>query len=211
MHRLEAAAGTVWALVDVGGSHEQLWSSPVGSDDWQRADGIDVTGTADLAVQGTRVVVLGTGDAAWTNASGDFARAPNPCASAVDVRLSGSGSLWATCVTGTAAFLATSGDDGSSWTTVPVDTGQGALPNSVSVGARMPDEAVVAIPSNRCHGSRPTVGWPPCPTRRPAAATWATWGSPAGTSGTPSSAARSGAPTTGPRPGTASWRSRRPR
>ena len=121
-------------------------SSPVGSDDWQRADGIDVTGPADLAVQGTRVVVLGTGDAAWTNASGDFARVPNPCASAVDVRLSGSGSLWATCVTGTAAFLATSGDDGSSWTTVPVDTGQGALPNSVSVGARMPDEAVVAIP-----------------------------------------------------------------
>ena len=149
---------------------EQLWSSPVGSDDWQRADGIDVTGPADLAVQGTRVVVLGTGDAAWTNASGDFARVPNPCASAVDVRLSGSGSLWATCVTGTAAFLATSDDDGSSWTTVPVDTGQGALPNSVSVGARMPDEAVVGSPSNRCHGSRPTVGWPPCPTRRPAAA-----------------------------------------
>jgi hypothetical protein len=33
------------------------------------------------------------------------------------------------------------------WTDVPVDTGQGALPNSVSVGARSTGEAVLAIPT----------------------------------------------------------------
>jgi photosystem II stability/assembly factor-like uncharacterized protein len=147
VYRLEAAAGTAWALVDVGNSKEQLWSSPVGDDDWQRVDGVDVEGPADLAVQGKRVVVLGTGDAAWTNDSGAFRRTQNPCATSVEVRLSGSGSLWATCITGTAAHLVASEDEGVTWSDVPVDTGQGALPNSVSVGARSTGEAVLAIPT----------------------------------------------------------------
>ncbi len=147
VYRLEAAAGTVWALVDIGNSQEQLWSSHVGDDDWQRVDGVDVEGPADLAVQGKRVVVLGTGDAAWTNDSGDFRRSDNPCASSVQVRITGSGSLWATCVTGTAAHLATSDDEGLTWTGVPVDTGQGSLPNTVTVGARSTGEAVLAVPT----------------------------------------------------------------
>jgi hypothetical protein len=147
VYRLEAAAGTAWALVDVGDSKEQLWSSPVGDDDWQPVDGVDVEGPADLAVQGERVVVLGTGDAAWSNDSGDFQRSDNPCASSAEVRISGSGSLWATCVTGTAAHLASSDDEGLTWTDVPVDTGQGSLPNSVSVGARSTGEAVLAVPT----------------------------------------------------------------
>jgi hypothetical protein len=147
VYRLEAAAGTAWALVDVGESKEQLWTTPVGADDWQRVDRVDVAGPADLAVQGTRVVVLGTGHAAWTNVNGDFQPTQNPCATSVQVRLSGSGSLWATCITGTAAHLVASEDDGLKWHAVRVDTGQGALPNSVSVGARSKGEAVLAVPT----------------------------------------------------------------
>jgi photosystem II stability/assembly factor-like uncharacterized protein len=145
VRRLEAAAGHAWALV---GAHdrEQLWTTSVGTDDWHQVDRVTITGPGDLAVQGTRVIVLGTYDEAWTNDSGAFRQTTNPCASSLQVRLSGSGSLWATCVTGTAAHLATSTDDGQTWSTVNVDTGQGALPNSVTVGARSTGEAVVAIP-----------------------------------------------------------------
>jgi photosystem II stability/assembly factor-like uncharacterized protein len=147
VHRLEAAAGTAWALVDVGDSQEQLWSSPVGEDDWRRVPRVDVFGPADLAVQGERVVVLGAGQSpGWTNASGSFVLSENPCTHSLETRLTGSGSLWATCVTGTAAHIATSHDEGVTWSDVPVDTGEGALPNSVSVGARSTGEAVVAIP-----------------------------------------------------------------
>jgi hypothetical protein len=145
VRRLEAAAGTVWALVG-DGDHEQLWSSEVGSDDWSKVSGVSISGPGDLAVQGARVVVLGTGDQAWTNDSGTFKPSDNPCASSLAVRLSGSGSLWATCVTGTAAHLATSGDEGATWSDVTVDTGEGSLPNSVQLGARSTSEAIMAIP-----------------------------------------------------------------
>ncbi len=150
---LEAASGRVWALVaanETGGdlAKDQLWSSPVGTDDWQPVPGqVVVTAPGALAVQGTRVTVLGADRSpAWSNASGTFAKGANPCRGSLDTRLSGSDTLWATCVTGTAAYLAASDDGGRTWTDVPVDTGQGSLPNSVSVGARGPGEAVVAVP-----------------------------------------------------------------
>jgi hypothetical protein len=144
--RLEAAAGSVWALVGGSSDDEQLWTARVGSDDWSKVDGVAIAGPGDLAVQGERVVLLGTGDAAWTNDSGSFERSTNPCASSLAVRLTGSGSLWATCVTGTAAHLARSADDGSTWSDVTVETGQGSLPNSVQVGARSTREAMIAVP-----------------------------------------------------------------
>lgn len=140
---LEAAGGTAWALVGGPNDVQRLYSSPVGEDDWQPVKDVSVAGPAALAVQGDRVTVLGAeGSAAWSNAGGGFREVKNPCDAALDVRLSASFvRLWATCVTGTAAFLATS-RDGTAWTTVPVDTGQGALPNSVVVGARTSSEAV---------------------------------------------------------------------
>jgi photosystem II stability/assembly factor-like uncharacterized protein len=141
--RLEAAGGTAWALVDVGDSTEQLWQASVGSDEWRRVADVEVKGPADLAVQGPRVVVLGT-DRGWSNASGSFQEVDDPCGrSSLEVRLSGSGSLWATCVTGNAAFLATSTDSGVTWTTVPTDESRGSLPNSIPVGARTGAEAMV--------------------------------------------------------------------
>ena len=140
---LEAAAGTAWALVAGRDGTESLWGTPVGRDEWQRVPQVAVTGPAALAVQGRTVTVLGAeASAAWSNAGGDFARVTNPCDGAVAVRLSASGSLWATCVTGTAAYVTTS-RDGASWAQVPVDTGQGALPNSLVVGARTSTGAMV--------------------------------------------------------------------
>lgn len=142
---LEAASRRAWALVDTGnGDHQQLWTATVSDDDWQRVADVEVTGPAGLAVQGTRVVVLGNGQSpAWTNVSGRFERVPNPCAGSVESRLSGSGSLWATCVTGTAAYLTTSTDGGATWTTVPTDPSRGSLPNSVVVGSRSASDAIV--------------------------------------------------------------------
>jgi hypothetical protein len=149
---LEAANGRVWALVGAnktGGDlvNDQLWSSPVGSDKWKPVPGVVVTAPGAIAVQGAQVTVLGADRSpGWSNAGGSFTKVQNPCRGTLEPRLTGSGSLWATCVTGTAAFLSTSDDGGTSWATVPVSTGQGALPNSVAVGARSTGEAVIGIP-----------------------------------------------------------------
>ncbi|HEY6740023.1 MAG TPA: hypothetical protein VI076_14360, partial [Actinopolymorphaceae bacterium] len=53
-------------------------------------------------------------------------------------------SLWLTCATGTAASVQVSTDKGQTWTAVPSDTG---IANSAPVGARGPDSAVAAAPS----------------------------------------------------------------
>lgn len=149
VRRLEAAAGTAWALVAGRDGNETLWSAPVGSDEWRRVPGVAVSGPAALAVRGREVTVLGAeGSPAWSNAGGDVATVDNPCAGSVAAGLSAAGSLWATCATGTAAYLATS-RDGVTWTRVPVDTGQGALPNGVVVGARTSTEALVWVGDGR--------------------------------------------------------------
>ncbi len=170
---LEAASGRVWALVaanETGGdlANDQLWSSPVGTDDWQPVPGrVVVTAPGALAVQGTRVTVLGADRSpAWSNASGTFAKGANPCRGSLDTRLSGSDTLWATCVTGTAAYLAASDDGGRTWTDVPTDAGQGSLPNSVVVGARSTGEAVLGVPQQplarlALNGSLTEVAKPP--------------------------------------------------
>ena len=144
VRRLEAAAGTAWALIATGGEPtEQLWSTPVGSDDWQPVSDVTITGPGDLAVQGKRVTVLGASDSpAWSNVSGNFKKVTNPCVSSLQVELSASGGLWAKCETGTSAYLATS-PDGTAWTDVQFDTGGGAPPNSMVVGARSPSEALL--------------------------------------------------------------------
>jgi hypothetical protein len=141
--RLEAASGFAWALVSNGHDIEQLWTSPVGTDDWARVPGVQVIGPADLAVQGERVTVVGAnGSSAWSNSSGSFRKSDNPCSSALEVELSASAGIWAKCATGTAAYLAQSAD-GVNWKTVQFDTGGGSPPNSMVVGARTADEALV--------------------------------------------------------------------
>ncbi len=148
VRRLESAAGRAYALVDGTGDTQTLWSAAVGTDTWSAQPNVTVTQPGDLAVQGSRVVVLGAGSSpVWTNVSGAFVATANPCTGALETRISGSGSLWATCVTGTAASLATSTDDGRTWIPVPISPAQGSLPNSIAVGARTTGEAVIGLGS----------------------------------------------------------------
>jgi hypothetical protein len=145
--RLEAAAGTAWALVETRGT-EQLWSSPVGTDSWKRVTGVSVTGPGDLSVQGKQVVVAGAQDSTtWSNVSGTFAKTASPCPGAPQVSLSGFDGVWAACATGTAGHLAYSAD-ALHWTDVPLDLGQGALPNSLVVGAGAHQRATVGLPGD---------------------------------------------------------------
>jgi photosystem II stability/assembly factor-like uncharacterized protein len=58
------------------------------------------------------------------------------------VRLSTVGSIWATCGTGMSAALHVSAD-GVLWSDVPVSTDTGSLPNSILVGARTHNDAIV--------------------------------------------------------------------
>jgi hypothetical protein len=146
--RLEAAAGTAWALVESGTGSEQLWSSPVGSDAWKRVAGVSVTAPGDLSVQGKQVVVAGAQDSTtWSNVSGTFAKTASPCPGAVQVSLSGFDGVWAACATGNAGHLAYSTDT-THWSDVPLDLGQGALPNSLVVGAGAHQRATVGLPGN---------------------------------------------------------------
>ena len=141
--RLEAAAGSAWALVGASGDHLHLWTSSVKDDSWARVPGVTVTGPADLSVQGDRVVVLGAQDSRlWVGGPGGFAEHPSPCPGATSVRLSSVGSIWATCGTGMSAALHVSAD-GVVWSDVPVSTDAGALPNSILVGGRTDNDAIV--------------------------------------------------------------------
>jgi hypothetical protein len=144
--RLEAAAGSAWALVGSGKNDDRLhlWTSSVSADDWSRVLDVSVTGPADLAVQGKRVVVLGAQDSRlWVGGTAGFAEHPSPCPGATSVRLSSVGSIWATCGTGMSAALHVSAD-GVLWSNVPVSE-TGALPNSIMVGARTDGDAIVAL------------------------------------------------------------------
>jgi hypothetical protein len=148
VERLEAASGTVWALVESGSGTEQLWSSPVGTDSWQRVDGVSVTGPGDLSVQGKQVVVAGAQDSTtWSNVSGTFAKTASPCPGGTKVSLSGFDGVWAACATGTAGHLAYSAD-ALHWSDVPLDLGQGSLPNSLVVGAGAHHWATVGLPGD---------------------------------------------------------------
>ena len=141
--RLEAAAGTAWALVPTRDDAMTLWSSPVGTDGWTQVAGVSVTGPADLAVHGDRVVVVGAQDAqSWVGGPGAFARHPSPCAGSLQAELSAVGAFWVKCVTGTLAQLAVS-PDGATWSDVVLDSRNGAVPNSAALGAQTDTEALV--------------------------------------------------------------------
>jgi hypothetical protein len=148
VERLEAASGTAWALVSADKGSQQLWTAPVGSDSWKRVSGVSVTGPGDLSVQGKQVVVAGAQDSTtWSNVSGTFTKTASPCPGAVQVSLSGFDGVWAACATGTAGHLAYSAD-ALHWSDVPLDLGQGSLPNSLVVGAGAHQRATVGLPGN---------------------------------------------------------------
>jgi hypothetical protein len=143
--RLEAASGTAWALVPTRDDGMTLWRSPVGTDDWTQVTEVSVTGPADLAVQGDRVVVVGAQQPRmWVGGTDGFTAHDSPCPGATSARLSSVGSFWATCGTGMSAVLAVSGN-GIDWSAVPVSQTNGAMPNSVAVGARTSREAIVSL------------------------------------------------------------------
>ena len=143
--KLAAAHGTVWALVTAAdGNTQQLWSSPVGSDSWDPVADVTVGTPGDVALIGSRVVVLGAGPKLWGEDGTSFSSHASPCASAIAAELSAGGSLWAKCVTGTAAYVVTSAD-GSRWREVKVSANQGSLPNSLTLGARGANDALVAL------------------------------------------------------------------
>jgi hypothetical protein len=145
---LAAAHGVVWALVSANGGNEQkLWRSPVGSDSWTQVTDVTVPATGDVAVFGSRVIVLGAGPTSkvWVSKDGTtFAAHPSPCTSAMAAQLSASGSLWAKCQTGTAAYVVTSAD-GVHWSQVKASQDGGSAPNSLTLGARGPNDAILAL------------------------------------------------------------------
>jgi hypothetical protein len=145
---LAAAHGVVWALVGAnGGNDQQLWRSPVGSDSWTQVPDVTVPATGDVAVFGSRVIVLGAGPTSkvWVSKDGTtFTAHPSPCTSAMAAQLSASGSLWAKCVTGTAAYVVTSAN-GVHWNQVKASQDGGSAPNGLTLGARGPDDAILAL------------------------------------------------------------------
>jgi hypothetical protein len=167
--RLAAAHGTVWALVsDDGGDSQQLWRSAVGSDSWTQVPDVTVGGPGDLALVGSRVVVLGVGPSkVWVSKDGSsFTGYTSPCTTALEAELSASTSLWAKCVTGTEAFVVTS-TDGVAWRPVKAAADGGGAPNSLALGARGPDDALLALAASQPlsdlsnDGSRKPVSKPP--------------------------------------------------
>lgn len=147
IRRLEAAAGRAWALVDAGvGNSLELWSSPVGTDSWASA-GVEVTSPGDLAVQGQRVVVVGSGDReAWTNSGGDrFTAVAGPCPGTGDVRISALDSLWAACAADDGTDVRVS-SDGRSWTDVGLNVDDNGRPGGrIAIGAHGSGEAIVSV------------------------------------------------------------------
>jgi hypothetical protein len=150
VNRLAAAHGMVWALLSTDGRNsQQLWKSPVGSDKWTKVPGVTVGYPGDVALLGTRVVVLGAGPSkVWVSKDGaKFTPHASPCATAMAAELSASGSLWAKCATGTAAYVGTSAD-GIKWRPVKSTSDGSAPPNSLALGARGADDALLALSAN---------------------------------------------------------------
>ena len=167
--RLAAANGVVWALVSTnGGNSQQLWRSPVGSDSWTQVPDVTVDAPGDVALLGSRVVVLGAGSSkVWVSKDGaSFTPHASPCTSTLKAELSAGSSLWATCVTGTAAYVETS-TDGVRWRQVKATQDGGSAPNSLALGARGPKDALLALSANEpladlySDGSQKAVSQPP--------------------------------------------------
>lgn len=152
VERLEAAAGTAWALVTDGldGVDVSLWRSPVGRDDWTKVPDVALRYGVDLTVQRQHVVAVGSnGSKAWVGDGGTFTAVDDPCSAAgggpsLATRLSATGSLWASCASGTSARLLAS-PDGSAWQQVVPSFLPDALPNQVVVGARTASDALLSV------------------------------------------------------------------
>jgi photosystem II stability/assembly factor-like uncharacterized protein len=169
VNRLAAAHGIVWALVSTdGGNSQQLWRSPVGSDRWTPVADVTVAAPGDVALIGTRVVVLGAGPSkVWVSKNDTrFSPHASPCTSALGAELSASGSLWAKCVTGSAAYVETSAD-GVKWRPVKSTSDGSAAPNSLALGARGASDALLALGANEplsdlhADGTQQPVSRPP--------------------------------------------------
>jgi hypothetical protein len=167
---LAAAHGVVWSLVSAnGGNDQQLWKSPVGSDSWTQVPGVTISAPGDITVFGSRVIVAAPAPSSkvWVSANGGpFTAHPGPCASAMAAELTSSGSLWATCPTGTAAFVMTS-SDGVHWQRVNATQDGSSAPNSLAIGARGPGDALLSLGANNAmvdlhaDGSQRPVSQPP--------------------------------------------------
>jgi photosystem II stability/assembly factor-like uncharacterized protein len=152
--RLEAAAGTVWALVVTTGSRHDvaLYRSPVGADKWSKvALPRLLQGPVDLALQGRRVLVLGTApEALLVSEDGShFVARTSPCRSGLGGRLSATATaVWFVCANGTSGSVFVSARGTGPFQAVPTRFLPDAMPNQTLVGARNARSAVLGLPGD---------------------------------------------------------------
>ena len=147
--RLEAAAGTVWALVATGsGNDVGLWRAPIGADDWSEVDlPRQPQGPVELAVWSRRVVVLGADSLLVSEDGSSFTARQSPCTSGLGGRSSlADRVVWFVCANGTSAtvFVLDGTDRGIE--AVPIADLPDALPRQTLVGARNNDAAILGLP-----------------------------------------------------------------
>ena len=151
--RLEAAAGSVWALVRTGtGPDVGLYRSPVGTDHWSKiALPRRLQGPVDLALQGRRVLVLGTArDALLVSDDGsNFAARTSPCRSGLGGRLSATAdAVWFVCANGTSGSVFVSARGTGPFQAVSTRFLPDAMPSQTLVGARTARSAVLGLPGD---------------------------------------------------------------
>ncbi|MGH3096903.1 MAG: hypothetical protein ACRDMV_13010 [Streptosporangiales bacterium] len=146
--RLEAAAGTAWALVEKNGSFD-LYSSPTSQDSWSPVPlPSRLTGPKpDLAVQGSSVTIVGSSGGSpvtLLGTGGSFKALDRPCDASLPARLSPtSGAVWMFCATGTQGTAYVSTSHGHTWRQVSAAPA-GGWPNATAIGARTDGRAVLA-------------------------------------------------------------------
>jgi photosystem II stability/assembly factor-like uncharacterized protein len=151
--RLEAAAGTVWALVAGADDAVALWRSPVRTDEWSQVElPRQLRAPADLGLQGRRVFVLGAGapDALMVSEDGSrFVARRSPCRPELGGRLSVSAdAAWFVCANGTSGTLYIAPGVDRGFETVPTAFLPEALPSQAVIGARDENAAVLGLPGD---------------------------------------------------------------
>jgi hypothetical protein len=149
IQQIEAAAGTVWALVS-GSSEEDisLWRAPIGTDDWSEVDlPRQPKGPVELAVWNRRVLVLGADSLLVSEDGSSFAARQSPCTSGLGGRLSSAYDVvWFVCANGTSATVFHSYGTDSGIEAVPMADLPDALPSQTLVGARDNEAAILGLP-----------------------------------------------------------------
>ena len=148
--RIEAAKGTVWALVAGTGGASSLWRSPVGTDNWSKvALPRRLQGPVDLAVQGRQVVVLAP-DGLFMSGDGElFIPRNGPCRSGLGGRLSATAdAVWFVCASGTSGSVFVSANTNGDFQAVPTRFLPDAMPSQTLVGARNGTAAVLGLPGD---------------------------------------------------------------